>query len=92
MNFKVGKNHRILDSNGKTVKYDPKSPRVLYLKSYSSIVAKIDTKKKITLYKDWDYSTTTKKHLYDFTGLGICTLRAMIESGEVKFENKYKIL
>lgn len=36
-------------------------------KSYNSICAVIDWKaQKITLGKDWNYSKTTKKHLYAF--------------------------
>ena len=36
-------------------------------KSYNSICAVIDYKdKKITLWKDWNYSKTTRKHLYAF--------------------------
>ena len=37
----------------------------LYLQSYDSLVAKIDNHY-LTLGRDWDYSNTTRKHLYLF--------------------------
>ena len=44
--------------------YDSKS---IIFQSYESTVAKIDkTKRTLTLYADWDYSNTTRKHLYLF--------------------------
>lgn len=36
------------------------------LQSYNSVVIKIEKQDKITLGCDWDYSTTTLKHVYDF--------------------------
>ena len=40
------------------------------LQSYNSLVVKIEldnyNKQKITLGRDWDYSTTTSKHVYLF--------------------------
>ena len=41
----------------------------LCLQSYDSLVVEIDTTTyphKITLGRDWDYSTTTSKHVYMF--------------------------
>ena len=38
----------------------------IFLQSYKSIVCKIDKNGTITLGKDWDYSQTTRKHLYLF--------------------------
>lgn len=37
-----------------------------FLQSYDSIIAKIDNSGELTLYEDWDYSQTTRKHLYLF--------------------------
>lgn len=38
-----------------------------YFYSYSSLICTIDWKKRtITFYSDWDYSKTTRKHLYAF--------------------------
>lgn len=37
-----------------------------YFQSYESICAKIDTNGNLILYRDWDYSKTTLKHLYLF--------------------------
>ena len=40
-----------------------------YFQSYNSVVASIDkTTGKVELYQDWDYSNTTRKHLYQFLG------------------------
>lgn len=40
-----------------------------YFQSYNSVVASIDkTTGKVELYKDWDYSNTTRKYLYKFLG------------------------
>lgn len=36
------------------------------LQSYNSLVVKIERQDKITLGSDWDYSTTTSKHVYLF--------------------------
>lgn len=36
------------------------------LQSYNSVVVKIEKQSKITLGIDWDYSTTTSKHVYAF--------------------------
>lgn len=43
------------------------TPTAIYFQSYDSVCAKFDFKKR-TLYlnKDWDYSHTTRKHLYIF--------------------------
>lgn len=36
----------------------------VFYQSYDTIIAKKDKDGKITLSSDWDYSKTTKKHLY----------------------------
>lgn len=39
----------------------------IYFQSYESLIACYDfDKKQLTLYPDWDYSNTTRKHLYIF--------------------------
>lgn len=38
----------------------------IFFQSYNSIVCKIDKNNKVTLGNDWNYSTTTSKHLYEF--------------------------
>lgn len=38
----------------------------LYFQSYDSVVAKVDNDNKLILSADWDYSNTTRKHLYTF--------------------------
>lgn len=52
--------------------WDIKKP-IDFLQSYNSLVVKIEhktikntTKRIITLGRDWDYSTTTSKHVYLF--------------------------
>lgn len=41
--------------------------KATYFKSYKSVVAKIDKENgKVTLSSHWDYSNTTRKHLYVF--------------------------
>lgn len=37
-----------------------------FFQSYNSVVAKIDNKGVVTLGRDWDYSNTTRKYLYEF--------------------------
>lgn len=44
-----------------------KTNRATYFQSYRSVVARIDHKSgKVTLSTYWDYSNTTRKHLYIF--------------------------
>ena len=64
-----------------------------YFQSYNSVVASIDkTTGKVQLYKDWNYSSTTRKHLYNFLGeYGYKNLynkkavEAAIKAGEVSY-------
>lgn len=64
-----------------------------YFQSYQSIVASIDRRTgKVQLYKDWNYSNTTRKHLYKFLGdYGYKNLynkkavEAAIKQGEVSY-------
>ena len=74
------------------------------LQSYDSLVVEIDTTTyphRITLGRDWDYSTTTSKHVYmfleDYTDInfyGITNKRKyvndLIKSGKIEYnENMY---
>ena len=64
-----------------------------YFQSYNSVVASIDkTTGKVELYQDWDYSNTTRKHLYKFlSDYGYKNLynkkavEAAIKTGEVSY-------
>ncbi len=38
----------------------------IFFQSYDSMIARIDEKQKLTLGSDWNYSNTTRKHLYLF--------------------------
>jgi hypothetical protein len=40
--------------------------KATYFQSYGSVVCKLSHDGKITLSQDWDYSNTTRKHLYMF--------------------------
>lgn len=37
-----------------------------FFQSYSTLIAKLDTKGKVTLSSDWNYSNTTSKYLHVF--------------------------
>ena len=65
-----------------------------YFQSYNSVVAKVDNKGNLFLSQDWDYSNTTRKHLYIFLrNYGFhdyCTakdMRKAIKDGEVILKN-----
>ena len=38
----------------------------IYFQSYESLICKIDRNNTVSLGTDWNYSTTTSKHLYEF--------------------------
>ena len=65
----------------------------IYFQSYQSIVASVNRRTcKVQLYKDWNYSNTTRKHLYKFLGdYGYKNLynkkavEAAIKAGEVSY-------
>ena len=42
------------------------TPKATYFQSYQSVVAKIDKNSNLILSENWDYSNTTRKHLYIF--------------------------
>lgn len=61
----------------------------IFLQSYKSVVCKIDKAGNITLGKNWDYSITTLKYLYQFildiTGekLNSKSIKKLIEQGNI---------
>lgn len=70
----------------------------IYFQSYDTIIAKKDKDGQIVLCKDWDYSKTTKKHLYiwlrDFTTYiylkGEDDVREAIACGAIKVKKSIK--
>lgn len=58
----------LINDNGYAARnqYVIKGEKGTYFQSYNSIIAKVDKRKKITLTYMWDYSNTTRKHLYIF--------------------------
>lgn len=65
-----------------------------YFQSYDSVVAKVDNKGNLFLSQNWDYSNTTRKHLYIFLRnhgfRAYCTakdMRKAIKDGEVILVN-----
>ena len=40
--------------------------RKTHFQSYDSLICTVDEKGHVTLYPDWDYSNTTRRHLYQF--------------------------
>lgn len=70
----------------------------IYLQSYNSIVAKIETPfKLVILGRDWDYSRTTSRHLKKFLGdaLGFTSstaeLRKAIKDDDIVVDNNLSI-
>ena len=65
----------------------------IYFQSYQSIVVSVNRRTgKVQLYKDWNYSNTTRKHLYNFLweyGFrnlhGKKAIEAAIKKGEVSY-------
>lgn len=57
----------IRNFNGVANQFAIDTKNAVYFQSYNSVVAKYDYRtKKVTLGKDWDYSNTTRRHLYQF--------------------------
>lgn len=58
----------LINDNGYAARnqYVIKGEKGVYFQSYNSIIAKVERNKKITLTYMWDYSNTTRKHLYIF--------------------------
>lgn len=71
------------------------------LQSYNSLVVKLDLNDNIILGRDWDYSTTTSKHVYmfleEYTRLNFYNVtnkrkyvNNLIKSGKIQYnENMY---
>ena len=65
----------------------------IYFQSQESIVASVNRRTgKVQLYKDWNYSNTTRKHLYKFLGdygyknlYNKKAIEAAIKQGEVSY-------
>ena len=64
-NFNVS---NLINDNGNAVsnQFIIKTPKAIYFQSYRSVVAKIDKNGRLILSENWDYSNTTRKHLYIF--------------------------
>ena len=64
-NFNVS---NLINDNGNAVSNQLiiKTPKAIYFQSYRSVVAKIDKNGRLILSENWDYSNTTRKHLYIF--------------------------
>lgn len=70
--------------------------KAIYFQSYQSVVAKIEYVKNVgrvlTLGEDWDYSTTTSKHLHTFLydyfykKYTKKELEKLLENGTVKYD------
>ena len=64
----------------------------IFLQSYKSVVCKIDKGGNITLGKNWDYSITTLKYLYQFileiTGekLNSKSIKKLIEQNNISID------
>ena len=64
-NFNVS---NLINNNGNAVsnQFIIRTPKAVYFQSYRSVVAKIDKNNNVILSENWDYSNTTRKHLYIF--------------------------
>ncbi len=59
--------HQLINDNGNPAanQFIIKTKKAVYFQSYSSVVCKLDGVN-IVLSSNWDYSNTTRKHLYIF--------------------------
>ena len=57
-----------------------------YFQSYKTVIA-CRGGGKLRLDPDWDYSNTTRKYLYQFTGMNRKEIEAGIKSGAITIEN-----
>ena len=64
-NFNVS---NLINDNGNAAsnQFIIRTPKAIYFQSYRSVVAKIDKNSNLILSENWDYSNTTRKHLYIF--------------------------
>jgi hypothetical protein len=70
-----------------------RTPKATYFQSYNSVVCKLDGIN-VVLSLNWDYSNTTRKHLYIFLRQNgyysynsASAVRKAIEQGEITLEN-----
>ena len=67
----------------------------LYFQSYESLIAEIDPKRKrkVKLFSNWDYSNTTRKHLYIFLGwYGGYTISTRLDNAKNKRQEVLKMI
>ena len=92
MNYNVS---NIINNNGNAAanQFVIKTAKATYFQSYDSVVAKIENGK-VFVSSYWDYSNTTRKHLYiflsDYGFSHLCSAKEMrkaIKSGEVNMVN-----
>lgn len=92
MNYNV---RNIINNNGNAARnqFVIKTPKAAYFQSYDSVVCKLDGID-IILSKDWEYSHTTRKHLYIFLREygynSLCnakSIRKYIKEGKVILKN-----
>ena len=59
--------HQLINDNGNPAanQFIIKTKKAIYFQSYNSVVCKLDGIN-IVLSSNWDYSNTTRKHLYMF--------------------------
>lgn len=60
----------------------------VWFQSYESTIAKVDNENKLTLFENWDYSNTTRKHLYLFIN-SYCSYRFACELNEAKNKRQF---
>lgn len=74
-----------------SVNYSSKKSQIIstsegdFLYSYGTLIAGKVNGEVYLNEKYWDYSATTKKHLYQFLGEGIAETRKKIKSGKYQF-------
>jgi hypothetical protein len=61
-----------------------------FFQSYQTVIARFDNGRDLTLDPEWDYSNTTRKYLYQFTGLNRKEILAGIDNGSIKVEDLNK--
>ena len=92
-NFNVS---NLINDNGNAVsnQFIIRTPKAVYFQSYRSVVAKIDKNSNLILSENWDYSNTTRKHLYIFLRMygyrELCSskdMRQAIKNKEVILKN-----
>lgn len=66
---------------------------LIYFQSYNSLICKLDlNNKKLYVYSDYDYSQTTKKHLYLFLNDYVYSVYKIIENSKNKIKDFNKML